>query len=802
MEGFVQDLRFGVRQLRKNPGFTAVSVITLALGIGANTFVFSVLNQVYFRPLQFRDPSTLAHVFVLGKDGDTQKLSYPEFLHIKDASSTLSTVSAAQATGMNLTGVEEPTSLQASMISDGFFEMLGARPVIGRTFSSSEFHEGANDVMVLSYWLWQRNFSGDPTVINQTVELNRKRYRIIGVLPPDFSVPVEAGNSEIWLPMVLSAADLQNNNQNVSVIGRLKTGRSFAQAQAEVGLIDQRFRDSHRVSADLGPLHVRVLTHQVDRGTSLFLGMLTIAVAFVLLIGCANVASLSLSRGASRRKEAAIRFAVGATRGRVLQQLFSEGLVLGLLGGVCGCLAALLGTNSLARWIGEQATFDTHVLFFNVGASLASGLLCGLLPAIAGSRVSLNNVLRDSCQPAVNFAGTLRVRQIFVIAQVAMSLTLLMGTGLIIRSLLKLVLTDPGFNPHGLLSVQIYLPTEKYATDNDRIAFFQRALTEVAGLPGTMGVAGTSSFPIYAPTFSRSFRIAGETNQPVGLLSEADINRTTASYLQLMAIPLIEGRYFTRADRDGTEGVAIVDESFKRQFLGNTSAIGTVLSIDADSGIRKTFTIIGVARNVINVGNRYELSRPRPIVYVPFAQFAPTTMTILLKAGGGLASFQAPLRHLLRSIDANLPLRDIRPVDDRLREVGNRSRQMLGVLGIFAISALLLSAIGIFGVIALSVSQRTREIGIRMALGAEKASVQFMFLRQGLALTTMGIALGLFGAFALTKQIESLLYGTSPNDLLTYFGASVVVTVIGVAAIYFPSRRATLVEPSVALRNQ
>ncbi len=802
IENLFQDIRFGGRQLRKNPGFAIVAILTLAIGISANTFVFSVINQVYLRPLPFGNPGELVRVAILGKGREFQKLSFPEFQYLRDTSASLKDISAVQATGVNLSGIDDPTSLLASLVSAGFFEGLGIRPLLGRTFDSSEFEVGANHVAVLGYWVWQRQFGGAREVIGRVVELNREPYRIVGVLPPNFNVPVEGGNSEIWMPMVLSAADLQNDNQNVSIIGRLKSGQTVGQAEAEVKLIDQRFRGLRRVPIDLGPLNAAILTNQVDRGTSLFLGMLSVAVAFVLMIGCANIAGLSLSRSLARRKEIAVRFSLGATRWRVLQQLLAEGMLLGLLGGICGILLAFCGTGAAARWIGQEASFDKHVLLFSAAVSLLAGIVCGLLPAVLASRVSLGECLKDTAQAQGSSASTFRLRQLFVVTQVAMSLTLLLGTGLLVRSLWKLTLTDPGFTARGLLSVQMYLPTEKYTTDSERTAFFERAFQQLGSIPGVRAIAGTSSFPIYAPTFFRPFKIVGDEAGTADSSAETDVNRTTPSYLPLMGIRLVEGRYFTDADKQGSEGVIIIDETFKRRFLRDKPAVGTVLSIETDSSARRTFTIVGVARNVINVGNQYELGRPRPIVYVPFGQFAPTTMTILAKADGQPASLVPTLRHTLRGLDRDLPIQDIRSVEDRIHEAGSRSRQMLGVLGVFALSALILCAVGIFGVVALSVGQRTREIGVRMALGAQPANVQLMFLRQGLILAAAGISSGALGAFALTRQIQSILYGISPNDSLTYMSAALIVAFVALSATYFPSRRAARIDPALALRSE
>jgi predicted permease len=802
IENVLQDVRFGARQLRQNAGFTIVAVLTLALGIGANTFVFSVLNSTYLRPLPFHDPGSLVHVAVLGKTGDFQKVSFPQFVYLRDNSETLHSISALQAAGINLTAVDEPSSLQASHVSAGFFEFLGIQPLLGRTFVSSEHEVGANHVVVLGYWVWQRNFSGARDVVGRIVELNREAYRIIGVLPPDFSVPVEAGNSEIWLPMAISPADLQNDNPNVSVVGRLKTGKTIGQAKAEMKLTDERFRQLRQVSPDVGPLSASILNHQVDRGTSLFLGMLSVAVVFVLMIGCANVASLSISRSLARRKEIVIRFSLGATRCRIIQQLLFEGLLLGCLGGSCGVLLAFYSTNFAANWIGEPATFDRHVLFFSGAACFLAGILCGLFPAILATRVSLSESLKDTACDHAGTIGPFGMRRLFVVCQVAMSVTLLLGVGLMIRSLVNLALRDPGFKPKDLLSVQVYLPTEKYKTDIDRNAFFEQIFRDLHAIPGVRGGGGTSSFPIYAPTFSRPFVIAGQSGVSSELQYEAEIDRTTASYLNLMGIGLSEGRYFTAADRNGSEGVAIVDETFKRRFLRDRDPIGAVLDVDADSGVRKTFTIIGVARNVMNVGNQYELDAPRATVYVPFEQFPPTTMTILAQVSGDPNALLPHLKHLLRAADADLPIRDIRPVEERIHEAGSRTRQMLGILAVFALSALILSAIGIFGVISLSVLQRTREIGIRMALGASRSSVQTKFVKQGFILTCCGVALGTTGAFALTRQIQSLLYGVRSNDPLTYFGAAFIVLIVALGASYFPARRAALVEPVEALRQE
>jgi predicted permease len=793
--------RSAIRHLVTRRGFSAAAMITLAIGIGANTMVFSVLSGIYLRPLPFEGHEELVELSVQGKTRDIQKLSVPQFSFLREHAKTLKQIAAIQARDFTLTAVNEPIVVQSALASVGLFELLRTPALLGRTFNSSEHEYGANHVAVISDALWRRSFAASTSIVGTSIRLNTEIYQIIGVLPPGFEVPVEGGNAALWIPMTISSTVLQSSHQALAVIGRLDGEEVILKAREEIKLLDHAFRQENQTSPDLGNLQLTGLTRRIDHGNWLFLVMLSCGAALLLMIGCANVVSLSLSHGLARRKEVAIRLSLGSGRWRVIQQLLAEGIILTAGGGLIGLMFAIVSTRFISNWMRDEFAFDGKVLLFSFAISLATGIICGLFPAFFVCRVSLSEALKDSHGDQREAMGPFRLRQMFVLIQVTMSVCLLLGTGLMVRSLLKFVTMNTGFNPKGILAVQIPILPEKYTTDSLRIGFFERIIREASFLPGVQVVTATSGFPIYAPTFLREFRVVGE-GEASDVRTFVDINRAAASYLATMEITLLQGRHFTEEDRDGSEGVAIIDRNMKERFFRDRDPIGKVLSITTEAGTQKPFTIIGVADYVINVGNRYELDRPRPIVYVPYQQWPATTMTVLVKTHAEPLAVAPAVKALIRRADPEVPIQDIRTLEARMAAAGDRNNQMLVMMGVFGLCGLFLAGLGLFAVVSFGVKQRTREIGIRMALGAREADVQSHFLKQGLLLGLCGVSTGIGCALAMTRQMESLLYGVSPNDLFTYIAVSLFVLLVTLVACYCPARRASLIDPLRALRHE
>lgn len=796
----MNDLKFAFRQLSKDLRFTAVAVLTLALGIGANTFIFSFVNDRYFRPLPFSEPAELIQLFVADHQGDSGWITPSQFLHFRDQSNAIGQMAAMHAAGLNITGVDEPASLQGSRVSAELFDLLRVRPALGRTFHPADEEPGVSRVVILSNRTWARHLGGRPDVIGRIVHLNLEPYEVIGVLPADFHLPIEAGTADVWIPLRLSPGEVQDGGPNLTVIGRIKSGSALDQAQAEANVITANLRRMPSGLAASERLRVKPLMRLVGSTTHVVWIMFSAAAGSVLLIACANVSSLALARALSRRREIAIRLAIGSSRRRILRQLLTESLLLAVPGGVAGLLLAWWTVQILSGRGFDAVPFDYRVLGFTTGTLILAAVVCGLFPAFWAARTDVNSSLKDGGALGTQGVGSFRLRQAFVVVQLALSLTLLLSAGLMVRSLISVFLLEPGFAKDGIVSVNVYLPTERYTNDASRVTFFERTVEELARLPGVRQGSATSSFPVHAPVFSREFTIGGQRADE-GKNTYANVNRVTDGYLAMMHIPLRRGRHFSN-DREGAPEVAIIDETMQARFFQGTDPLGRTLTIDTDSGTQTTFTIVGVAARVINVGSRGELERPRPVIYVPYRQFPPTSMTLLARADGNAAALAPAVRELLRGADPDLPIRDIRTVAQRIAQVAERNYTVLGVLGVFAACGLGLAAVGIFGVVAFTAARRTREIGIRMALGARPRDVRNLFLGQGLKLAAIGTITGLAGAWVLTRGMERLLYGVSPMDPVTYVIATLFVLGVALGACWLPARRATRIDPMTALRYE
>ncbi|HSB12422.1 MAG TPA: ABC transporter permease [Blastocatellia bacterium] len=800
METILQDIRYGVRTLLKNRGFTAIAVLALALGVGANTAIFSVVNAVLLRPLAFEQSDRLVMVWEkrmqLGRVRNS--VSPPDFADWRAQNQVFEDMAAYVNQGFNLGASAEPERIQGSGVSPSLFSILRAQPPLGRFFAPDEDKPGSNPVVIISSGLWQRSFASDPEIIGKTIKLSDRPHTVIGVTAPDFVFPNR--RTEVWVPLMLSPDDANNRGgHNLTVVARLKPGVDLQQAQADMESIAAQLEQQYRVNTGHG-VNVFSLYEEVVAGARPALLVLLGAVAFVLLIACANVANLLFARSAVRQKEIAIRTALGAKRSRVVRQLLTESMLLALAGGLIGVLLALwgldlllaVGENSIPR--AKEIKLDGWVLGFSILVSVATGLIFGLLPALQASKPDLNEALKEGGRSGSAGFRRNRTRSLFVIAEVAICLVLLIGAGLMIRSFARLLNIGPGFNPENVLAVNVAPSGSQYRDAASIGNYYQQALARLSSVPGVQSAAAVAALPMAGNFGGRYFSIEGRPPQPAGQGFNANINLATPGYFKTMNIPLLEGRDFDDRDALGAPDVVILNSETVRRFWPDESPIGQRVSVD--NSMRTVVGVVGdVKQSGLDIDTRPEMFYPCYQMPVPFATF-------VVRTSGGPAATASAVRDAMQEVNRELPLYNIKTVNEVLSDsVAPRRLNML-LLGILAGLALVLAAVGLYGVISYSVSQRTREIGIRMALGASHKSVLRLVVGHGMVLALIGVAIGLIASFFLTRLMSTMLFGVSPTDPITFAAISVLLIAVSAVASLVPARRAMKVDPMVALRYE
>ena len=794
-----QDLKYGLRTMRRSPGFAAVAVLTLALGIGANTAIFSVVNAVLLRPLPYRDPARLVTVL---HDG-WKPVAPANFFDWREQSSSFESVAAAQLWSLTMTGQGQPEQLELLQTSAEMFRVLGVDAALGRTFASGEDQPGREHVVVLSHGFWLRRFGGAPNVVGQQVALDGEPYTIVGVMPPEFQfAPFWATHAEAWVPLNLGQRVNDRRGQSLRVFARLKPGVSLEQAQAEMETINRRLAEQHPrenegLTVSVDPLHEKV----VGKSRPALLIILG-AVGFVLLIACANVANLMLAKSALRQREIAVRIALGAGRWRVARQLLTESLILSLAGGGAGLLLASwsntalasLGPDTLPRV--HTASLDVSVLLFTLGLSLVVGLLFGLAPALRSTKTDLSESLK-SREGLARGRRHERVRQLLVVGEVAVSLVLLVGGGLMMRSFLRLTSVDPGFDPHGVTTATVRLAGPRYATDEQRAAFFQRLTTQLGSLPSVKSASAINHIPLGGDVWTFGFTVEGRPVPPESQRPSAVYRVVRPDYFRTMGAVLLKGRDFTERDDATSTGVVIVNDALARRQWPGEDPLGKRITVNSEG--TKTREVVGVVRD-LKQGEW--ASEPQPEMYLPHLQAAsPRSMTLVLRTTSNELEVGPEIRREVWAIDKDLPISQVTSMDDVVSESVAQQRFNALLIGLFAATALILAAVGVYGVMSHAVAQRTHEIGVRMALGARGRDVLGMIIRQGLVLTLIGLAVGVAGALALMRVMNSLLYGVSATDPLVFGGVVLTLMLSALLACYVPARRATKVDPLIALRH-
>jgi putative ABC transport system permease protein len=804
-----QDLRYGARMLLKNPGFTLIAALTLALGIGANTAIFSVVKGVLLSSLPYPNPEQLAMVWC---DNRRQGIpdditSYPNFVDWRDRNKTFQGMAGVTSDRYNLTGTGEPEEIRGATVSINFFQLMGVNPVHGRAFTAEEEQPGRDRVVVLSHSLWQRRFGGDPGILNKTISLSDEPYTVVGIMPPGFQFPEK---TEIWGPLAPDErmrSDQARFGFFLPVVGRLKPGVTRAQAQADLEVVANQIEKQFPDMAGYGVNVVPVLENTVGPIRRALI-ILFVAVIFVLLIACANVTNLLLARAAVRQREVAVRAALGAGRWRIVRQLLTESVLLAVLGGALGVLLARWGLRLLVDLNPaniprlENIRLDGGVLWFTLGLSLFTGLIFGLAPALQTTRLNLSETLKEGGHTGAGGGGgrrAQRIRGVFIVLEVALTLALLVGAGLLVHSFWRLQQVNLGFKPDHLLTLRVTLWGSKYRDRGEAVSFYERLQERLAALPGVVSASATTDIMLRRLATSAGFTIENRPRDPSELALELPFDRVQPNYFQTMGIPLVKGRAFMAQDTRDTPMVAIVNETFVKRYFPNEDPIGKRFTFGGGGPNARWITIVGVVRDT----KRQGVDQPVRIEsWFPLAQRPSGSMEVVLRTTGDPLALSRAVREAVWSLDRDLPIPKIQTMEQILSErVAQRRLNML-LLGLFALVALILAAVGIYGVMNYAVTQRTHEIGIRMALGAQGADVLRMVVWHGMSLTLIGVTLGLLAALALTRVMKNLLFEVSATDPITFAAIAVLLTGVALVACWIPAWRATKVDPMVALRYE
>ncbi|MEN3330080.1 MAG: hypothetical protein V7638_4887 [Acidobacteriota bacterium] len=809
MDVLWKNLVYSARMLWKKPSLTAVAIIAIGLGIGANTAIFSVVNTVLLQPLPFPQPKQLVNI---ASEQRNQTLdgrgtnSVPDFLDVQKSSTTLQYVATYQGSGTFTTDGNEPERLLGAAVSYDYFNVLGVKPELGRVFTADEDKPGATPVALISHALWQRRYAGDPNIIGREINLGGKST-VVGVMPAGFEFPISDDNQDYWEPLFAASfmtKEIRDERANrfLPVIGRLKPGATIEQAKADLDLISRQIEQSSPVSNTNVIFNTVSMHEDVTRDYRTALLVMLGAVGLVLLIACANVANLLLARAVARQKEIAIRMALGASRRRIAGQLLMESVLLALAGGAFGLLLATWGTDLLVAYGPADVPrlrdvgVDRYVLFFTFALATLTGIVFGLAPALHASKPEPGNMLKESGRGV--YTGRNRMRSALIVSEVALSLMLLAGAGLLINSFWRLLRTDAGFNPKGVLALDIPLSRETYKTTEERVAAFQQLIARMKTVPGVRDISVVSNVPLSENDIEVSFQVEGREPYKPGEEAVADYTVAGNDYFRTMDIALLRGRVFTDGDTANSPQVMVISKAFTKVYFPNEDPIGKRIILDAKNKTPRE--IVGVVDDVRRKGLDTDV---QPEMYFSFVQKPERRLNLVIRSTTDDASQLTPAaRAEVKAFNPQQIIWRAQTLEQMLStSVAPRKFNMM-LLGIFAGVALVLAAVGLYGVMSYSVSWRTQEIGIRMALGAKRTDVLQMVVRQGMTMTLIGLALGLVGVIALSRVMVGLLYGVSPTDPLTFTGVSIVLLLVALLACLIPARRATRVDPIVALRNE
>lgn len=805
METLFQDLRYGIRTLLKQPGFSMVAIIILALGIGASTAIFTVVNAALIRSLPYRAPVQLYHLWETTpqKEYARREFSYPDYQDYQQ-NQVFDGVAAYTGGGGILTGYGEPERIFSPGASANFFTTLGVEPFLGRTFQPGEDKPGAPRVVVLSYGWWQRRFGGDQNILGQSLTISGLPYTVVGILPPGFQFALRP--ADVWLPYQPGEAQLTRRFMHgTNMIARLKSDVPLAQAQTAMSEIASRIEREHQASHAGTTVTLIPLQEQMIGQVKPILLLLLGAVGFVLLIACANVASLLLTRSLARQKEVAIRAALGAGRGRIVRQLLTESVLLSVAGGVAGLLIARWSIDGLVAVLPQTQLnalpflnnlhVDGGILAFACGLSLVTGVVFGLAPALQTARLDLQEALKEGGRSASS-SGRQRLRSTLVVTEIALAVVLLVGAGLMMKSLLRLLQVNLGFNPENVLTMTVALPASKYSEPQRRIQFHTALQERISALPGVSGVGAVNILPLIGGNTTR-FTIEGDPAPPPGQEIEANIRVSDEHYFQTLGVPLLAGRFFDARDTADAPDVVIINKSLADRVFAGRDPIGRRLNYGSNFGAE---VIVGVVGDVKITGLDDAI---KPVVYNPLRQSAPVASGFVVRTQVDPAAVINAIRNECRALETDAALFNVRTVEEIMADSPAAFTRRLPALliGIFAGVALLLAAVGIYGVVAYSVRQQTHDIGVRMALGAQVSDITKMVLRQGLALALAGIGVGTLAAIFLTRLLGSLLFEVKPSDPLTFVVVASVLCAVSLLACWVPARRAAKVDPLDALRE-
>jgi len=805
---FLQDVRYGARLLAKHPGFTAVAVITLALGIGANTGIFSVVHAVLLRPLPFPEADRLVYLNEESQQLPGMSVSYPDFLDWQSQTQVFERMGAVQPAGFTLTGGAEPEMMFGRSVSEGFFPTLRVQMSLGRGFLPDEDRPSGNRVAVLSYRLWQRRFGGERSIIGRVLTLSDQQYTVVGILPANFDY--RGTDADVYVPLGLQADQMKDrgNHPGIYVVGRLQAGVSLEQARAEMSAISKRLEQQYPDSNRGVGVHVQWLRDSIVGNVRPALLMLLGAVGLVLLIACVNIANLLLARATVREKEIGIRRALGAGRMRLWRQLLTESVLTALVGGGFGVLLACWATDSLVKLSPDslprmqEIGISPTVLAFTVGLSILTGIFFGLVPALHASSAPVMQSLREGGRSSLG-SGRHWLRSVLVVSEVALSLVLLIAAGLLIRSFVRLSNVDPGFDYHNLLTARIVLPRTRYQDENRRRAFYEQALRKLQTLPGVIAAGSITPLPLSGEGWQNDYRVADRPKPAPGEYPNTDIHYVSPSYLATMRIPLLRGRNFTENDRDPKHPVVLVNQTFVRRWWPNEDPIGKRIQFGGSNPAESRNPLAAVVGVVGDVKQYGFDSQPKTEVYLSNLE-RPRNYTVLVVRTSTSRPLQldAAVRKAIQEVDKDQPLFNVQTMQQVVNASFGERRVSVFLLAMFAALALALAAVGIYGVMSYSVTQRTHEIGVRMALGARGADVLRMVMWQAFRLALIGLGIGLVLALTATRAISSLLFGIRATDPVTYAGLALILALVAALASYVPGRRATRVDPVVALRYE